>query len=282
LRKADCKVAVETSISSKKVRRMWGLDLDSWNKIVWALGVIAGIAAVLVACSGWVSYNLQKKEALDAKESPEKYKQDAGAKIAEANAIAATATKEAAAIRERAALTEERLLSERRLTASERWRLERVERATLPRSLYVNWPALVAELKAGKFHPINLALVGGSMEASSFALDLTRALQQAAVLGRYIDLSSIPPEADGKAQSSSGVTIIFGDSDGDRLGQMLWQKFQIGGGGFSATVLPAAWASIPTHANCLVVEDNNWAVSPGNGQPGEGIDEHGEPVPAPQ
>lgn len=274
-------MVVENSISSNKVRRMWGLDLDSSNKIVLGLGVIAGFAAVLVAFSGWVSYNLQKKEAFDAKESLERYKQDAGA-IAEANAIAATATKEAAAIRERAALTEERLLSERRLTANERWRLERVERVVLRRSLYVNWPVLVAELKAGKFHPINIALVGGSMEASRFALDLTLALQQAAVLGRYIDLSSIPPGADGKAQSSSGVTIIFGDSDGDRLGEMLWQKFQIGGGGLSATALPAARVSIPTHANCLVVGDSNWAVSPGNGQRGEGIDQHGETVPAPQ
>ena len=73
LRKADCKVVVENSISSNKVRRMWGLDLDSWNKIVLGLGVIAGFAAVLVAFSGWVSYNLQKKEAFDAKESLERY-----------------------------------------------------------------------------------------------------------------------------------------------------------------------------------------------------------------
>jgi hypothetical protein len=38
--------------------------------------------------------------------------------------------------------------------------------------MYVNWPALVEELKAGNFHPINIALVGRSMEASGFALDL--------------------------------------------------------------------------------------------------------------
>jgi hypothetical protein len=81
--------------SSNRVRRMWGLDLDSWNKIVLGLGVIAGFAAVLVAFSGWVSYNLQKKEALDAKESLERYKQDAGEKIAESNERASKADKEA-------------------------------------------------------------------------------------------------------------------------------------------------------------------------------------------
>ena len=57
--------------------------------------------------------------------------------------------------------------------------------------MYVNWPALVEEPKAGNFHPINIALVGRSMEASGIALDLMLALRQAGVLGRYIDLSAI-------------------------------------------------------------------------------------------
>jgi hypothetical protein len=52
--------------------------------------------------------------------------------------------------------------------------------------MYVNWPALVEELKTGNFHPINIALVGRSMEASGFALDLMLALRQAGVLERYI------------------------------------------------------------------------------------------------
>lgn len=188
---------------------------------------------------------------------------------------------QAADTREGAAIIEERLLNERRLTARERWRLERVERAVLPRSMYVNWPELVIEIKAGNFHPINIALVGRSMEASWFAMNLMFAFQQAGAFGRYIDLSTIPGDARGGMHSSSGADMVIGYSDGDRLAQMLWQKFQIGGGSTSAAALPPAWISIPTDMNCLVVEDNNWAMSPGSGQPGEGLDEHGGPDPAP-
>jgi hypothetical protein len=139
----------------------------------------------------------------------------------------------------------------------------------------------VTELKAGNFHPINIALVGRSMEASGFAFSLVIAFQQANVLGQYSDLSAISNDTRENMQSSTVVSIVIGYSDGDRLAQMLWQKFQIGGGRISAAILPPAWTSIPTNMNCLVVEENNWAMSPGAGQPGEGLDEHGEPDPAP-
>jgi hypothetical protein len=43
----------------------------------------------------------------------------------------------------------------------------------------VNWPPLVENSKPETFHPINIALVGRSMEASGFALDLMLALRQA-------------------------------------------------------------------------------------------------------
>jgi hypothetical protein len=46
-----------------------------------------------------------------------------------------------------AAITEKRLLGERRLTARERMRLERVERAVLPRSSFINWQQVVIDLE---------------------------------------------------------------------------------------------------------------------------------------
>jgi hypothetical protein len=180
-----------------------------------------------------------------------------------------------------AAVTEERLLGERRLTARERWRLERVERAVLPRSLYVNWDSLIAALKTGKFSPINIALVGKSMEASSFAFDLMFAFSQNGLMGKFIDLSSVPSEAHAGMHSSSGAYVIIGAADGQGLAQMLFQKFQIGGGSMSADMLPSAWSAIPKDMNCLVVEENNWEMAPPSGQPGEGLDEHGAPDPAP-
>jgi hypothetical protein len=173
-------------------------------------------------------------------------------------------------------------LNERRLTALERWRLERVERAVLPRTLFVDWPKLVAELKAGHFQPINLAYVERP-EPRVFALALMMAMQQAGVLGKFISLPAVSGELNPwSPTSSSGAIIITANPDGNRFAEMLWQKFQIGGGGISAAAIPKAWAAIPTDTPCLVIEENNWAMSPGNGQPGEGIDQHGGPDPAPR
>jgi len=180
-----------------------------------------------------------------------------------------------------AAITEERLLGERRLTANERWRLERVERAVLPRSLYVNWPMLVADLRVGKFQRINIALISPSMEASEFASDLMSAFQKAGIMGRFFDLSHASAETRiGLGGSSSGVEILSGNSDANKLGLLLWQKFQIGGGAMSATSVSPS-SGIPNNQNCLVVDDNNWAESPGTGQPGEGSDKYGGADPAP-
>jgi hypothetical protein len=197
-----------------------------------------------------------------------------------ANERAKSLEAQAADTRERAAIIEERLLSERRLTARERWRLERVERAVLPRSLYVDWPGLVTELKAGNFQPINLAYIE-KPEPREFAFNLMIAMQQAGVLGKFISLPATSTNSPTVPTSSSGGMIVIANPDGDRLAQMLFQKFQIGGGGMSVAVLPDEWIMIPKDANCLVIEDNNWAMAPANGQPGEGLDAHGGPDPAP-
>ena len=101
-------------------------------------------------------------------------------------------------------------------------------------------------------------------------------------MGKSIDAPNDPSLQARLGQSSSGVTILMANADGQRLGELLWQKFQIGGGGASISMMPPAWASLPRDTNCLLIQDNGWAMAPGNGQPGEGLDAHGRPVPAPQ
>jgi hypothetical protein len=254
------------------------MTLEGWlnwaDRTYYVAAAIAAIFTVVTVVVGFAQHSLNARISENRDRTFAEFRLASETRVKELEAQAADA-------RERAAIIEERLLNERRLTARERWRLERVERAVLPRAMYVNWQALVTELKAGNFHPINIALVGRSMEASGFALDLMLAFQQAGVFGRYIDLSAIANDPRGGAHSSSGAEMIIGSSDGDRLAQTLWQKFQIGGGSMSAAILPPAWVSIPTDMNCLVIEENNWAMAPGSGQPGEGLDEHGGPDPAP-
>jgi hypothetical protein len=76
---------IENMIFSKRVSRMLGLGLDSWNSIMlWALG-IGAVAALTVVLSQWVIIKLQKLEAQDKAEAFERFKLETGKEIAEAN-----------------------------------------------------------------------------------------------------------------------------------------------------------------------------------------------------
>jgi hypothetical protein len=59
---------IENTTSSKTVRRMLGLDLDSWNAIMLLSLAVAAFAAVFVVVSTAVVIKLQKKDALEASE----------------------------------------------------------------------------------------------------------------------------------------------------------------------------------------------------------------------
>jgi hypothetical protein len=251
----------------------WGWLPENVLRLVFISAAFGGLSVISALLAGYAGH----LEAVAAKSDAAQANARAGAAIERA----ATLEREAAETRERSATTEERLLNERRLTARERWRLERVERAVLPRTLFVDWPKLVAELKAGHFPPMNLACVERP-EPQVFALELMMAMQQAGILGSFISLPAISGKLNPRSpNSSSGAIVITADAEGNRFAEMLWQKFQIGGGTMSAAAIPEAWTAIPKDTNCLVIEENNWAMSPGNGQPGEGIDQYGGPNPVP-
>jgi hypothetical protein len=194
-----------------------------------------------------------------------------------ADQITAHQNLQAARLQQQTAVTEERLLNERRLTANERWRLERVERAVLPRSHFVNWPKLAEMLKSGQFPPVNVAYVSRP-EAGEFAMDLAAALQSAGMLRGLIPL---PSNAEGSGWSSTGVLIVAADSDGQRLAELLWRQFEIGGGSASAAFAAKMIAGMPADSNTIFVGENNSTLAPGRGQPGEGLDRYGGPDPAP-
>ena len=220
---------------------------NRWYGISWYGILVAAIAtAGFLVIQFWTS-SVRDQWSDKARIRLESDTASANERAGAANERAATLEKEAAETRERAAITEERLLNERRLTARERWRLERVERAVLPRTQLVDWPKLVAELKAGHFPAMNLAYVNRP-EPRSFALALMMAMREASVPVKLIELPPISGELNPRSPfSSSGGTMVIADPEGDRLGQMLWQKFQIGGGGTS--ILPEAWAAIPNGTN---------------------------------
>jgi hypothetical protein len=193
-------------------------------------------------------------------------------RISKNEADTAAANQRAAEANAQLALTNERVLAERRLTANERSRLSRLEKAVLPRALSPEMTVvLIDALKTGNFKTINVAYVD-KPEPMLYAMSLMMAFKQAGIMGQFIRFP--------KNTNQAGVSIWKVNSDGERLAELLWQKFQIGGGVVAGAV-PIGWETIPRDTNCLVIGENNAAMQPPDGHPGEGIDEHGVPIPAP-
>jgi hypothetical protein len=201
--------------------------------------------------------------------------------IAQLRDRAATAESNLERLRAEAATADANLLREQRLTANERWRLERLERINLPRSLSPQTAsALTTELKAAHFQPVNVAVVDGQ-ESLPYGIEFQQALASAGLLATF----TILPR-DSKVPS---LIVVAVDPEGERLADLLFQKFGIGEG-WRAKVernadpakQDASLSGVPTDRNCLVIGSNADAAFNGpRGQPGEGLDEHGRPVPAP-
>jgi hypothetical protein len=77
---------IENATFSNKVRRMLGFDLDFWNNVLVASSIFGALAAAAVGVSTYVVIRLQKAAELAAEDELERYKVDAGRKIAEADA----------------------------------------------------------------------------------------------------------------------------------------------------------------------------------------------------
>ena len=77
---------------------------------------------------------------------------------------------------------------------------------------------------------------------------------------------------------SPGVVVYSGNGEGSRLYNVLrLAGVATGKWGF----LPAE-INLPTNQNCIIIGENDAAFRGGNGQAGEGIDEHGRPIPMPR
>jgi hypothetical protein len=258
--------------------------------------VLAALAAAGLVVTQWIAFK-RAEHLADTQDKLGKAKEDLlnaelkvkDERIATANQQAAEAHQQAAKANEKAAeanekaererlaraqveanlrLTDERVLAERRLTARERMRLERLERIALPRTVpRQQWNELVSAL-AG-LGPINIAILQRS-EPMDFGLELSRLFSEAGILGRLIWLS-----ADGR---SEGVTTYRVNRNGEEIARVLWQVAGIGGGSIGGS--PPS-SQIPAGENCLIVGENDAAFQGQPGQPGEGLDEHNQPVPMP-
>lgn len=186
---------------------------------------------------------------------------------------AAEAHERAAQLEKDAASFEERLLAERRLTALERWRLARLERAVLPRALTKEQHDRMVDALRGKVSELTIGVVQQS-EPMQFGKTLLAVLEDA---GAAVKLVVLP--ATGFEQR--GVSMVVANDEGKMIAQVLWNEAGIVGGYSTSTPMGLESIVLPG-LNVLIVGENDAASRPGAGQPGEGMDTMGRPIPMPQ
>ena len=113
-----------------------------------------------------------------------------------------------------------------------------------------------------------------------FGTQMMVALQAADLLKQYVQL---PRPNRATIVSGTGVAMLTAKPvDAEKLNNFLWQNFGIGGTMASFEVLlPPEWSKVPHDENCLLVMENHREMMGSDGQPGEGADEKGRPVPRP-
>ena len=157
------------AIFSKRVSRMWGMSLDTWNNVLLAFLAIAAFAAAVVGFSTYATIRLAKEEAAASKAEFEAYKLTVEGKVADAKREGIKAGETAANAQLRAAELEKE-------TASAKLQTEQIKQVVAWRVLLVE---TAEELKnVLKINPgrVNLRYTDGDPESLFFAIQLSKIL----------------------------------------------------------------------------------------------------------
>lgn len=163
---------IENATFSKKVRRMFGLSLDTWNNIMVVFLGLGALAALIVVVSTFIIIRLQKLEAVDANLALEQYKLGVAAQVAAANEAGIEAGKMAGNAVLRAAELEKE-------AANARLETEKIKEVVAWRALP---PTVASELEktlSAKPGSVNLRYTDGDPEALFLAIQISQILTQA-------------------------------------------------------------------------------------------------------
>jgi len=163
---------IENTNFSKKVRRMFGLGLDSWNDLVVVFLAIGAIAAIIVGISTYAVIRLQKAEAKDASDAFELYKLGVAAQVADANREGIEAGKTAGDALVRAAELE-------REAANARLETEKIRKAVAWRVIPQEEILKLEQVLATKPGSVNLRYTDGDPEALFLAVQISQILLKA-------------------------------------------------------------------------------------------------------
>jgi len=205
-----------------------------------------------------------------------------GQQIAELNSKTAAANERANnAIRD-AAISEYRLLEEWRESARERLVIQQMAKAVFPRGFTEDQEKkLILAIKG--LGPVNIAYVD-TYEANNFAQIIERLFNAAGIRAPMYMIKEPSFMAVGKM---GAVTPVFFEGSylyaptikGQQIALAFWKIAQVAGG--STSIMPVGLDNLPKNIPCIIIGDNDAAFQPWPGQPGEGLDQFGLPVPAP-
>jgi hypothetical protein len=163
---------IDNTNFSSKVRRMFGLGLDSWNNLVVVFLAIGAIAAVFVGISTYAVVRLQRAEAKDANDAFELYKLGVAAQVADAKKEGIEAGKAAGDALVRAAELENE-------AANARLETEKIKKVVAWRVLPPEEGSKLEQVLSTKPGSVDLRYTDGDPEALFLAIQISQILTKA-------------------------------------------------------------------------------------------------------
>lgn len=222
--------STEKTTFLRRLRRVLGLDLHSWEQLMLLSLAVTGLAAIAVFVTTASVVILQRNENAKTKTEFEAYKIDSGKQIASANALAEVAKANVAKAQERSAELEKDAAS---LEADNL----ALQTSLRPRRLsFIGWSDNLERVNAiteglKKFSGTTAFLqVVPDFEARMFAQDIATALASAGWIPEFVDESrshisetsfpegvSLFTLTDGKSQTEAGTAFWMALSEADVL-----------------------------------------------------------------
>jgi hypothetical protein len=163
---------IEKEIFSKRVRRMLGLGLNSWNTVIVVFLSVGAVAAVIVVVSTFAVIRLQTAEAKDASDAFELYKLGVASQVADAKKEGIDAGKTAGNALVRAAELEKE-------AANARLETEKLKSAVAWRVIQPTDASNLETALATKPGSVNLRYNDGDPEALYLAIQISQILIKA-------------------------------------------------------------------------------------------------------
>jgi hypothetical protein len=157
---------------SKKVRRMLGLGLDSWNNIMLFFLAVAAVAAAVVGFSTYATIQLAKQEAADSKREFDAYKLTVEGKVADAKSAGIKAGETAGNALVRAAELEKE-------AANAKLETEKIKQVVAWRSILPHEASSLEKVLMAKPGSVNLRWMDGDPEALFLAIQIAQLLSKA-------------------------------------------------------------------------------------------------------